>query len=152
MDTQEATKLLALIKLAYPSAYKGVDKPSALATVNMWAMSFREVPYPVMEQAFDGLRMVLKFPPTVAEMAEQLRKMHYEADQIAQMQRFIGNPEKERTYRAIAAATAEFKDWPKMSAFCHTISALTGGDYDAGTSGDRLDRANRLPQLDAGRS
>ena len=151
MNTQEATKLLALIKVAYPNSYKGMDNASLMATVNMWAMSFPKVPYPIMEQAFNGLRMQLKFPPTVAEMAEQLRKLHFEADEIANVQRFMGNREAENRYRAVAAATAGFKDWPNVSAFGHGTPALTGGDYYAGASGDRLDRGYGLPQLDAGR-
>ena len=72
MDNYEATKLLAMVKVAYPNSYKGMDNDSLMATVNMWAMSFPDVPYPIMEQAFNSLRMKLNFPPTVAEMAEEI--------------------------------------------------------------------------------
>lgn len=151
MNAQEATKLLALIKVAYPNSYKGMDNTSLMATVNMWAMSFPGIPYSIMEQAFNNLRMILKFPPTVADMAEQLRKLHYEADSIADVQRLLGNFEEERKLRAVSAATKDFKDWPKVAMTGQGIPELIGGDYNAGTSGDRLDRADRLPQLDAGR-
>ena len=72
MNKPEATKLLALIKIAYPAAYRDMDEASKKATVNMWQMSFPDVPYPIMEQAFNHFRMVSKFPPTVAEMVEEL--------------------------------------------------------------------------------
>ena len=41
----------------------------------MWQMSFPDVPYPIMEQAFNHFRMASKFPPTVAEMVEELKKV-----------------------------------------------------------------------------
>ena len=40
MNKQEAIQLLALIKVAYPEAYRDMDEASKKATVNMWAMSF----------------------------------------------------------------------------------------------------------------
>ena len=83
MDKGEAAKLLSLIKLSYPTAYRDIDRETANATVNMWQMSFPDVPYPIMEQAFNHFRMVSKFPPTVAEMVEEGE--HY--DYLAKLSR-----------------------------------------------------------------
>lgn len=149
MDNLEATKLLALIKVAYPNAYKDMDHASLTATVNMWAMSFPDVPYPIMEQAFNSLRMKLKFPPTVAEMAEQIRVLYHEALHMADIQKQIENRAKADRYYAIADSISRFKDWPSMD-FTYGMQTLTGGDDNAGTPGNRLDRAHRLPQLYAG--
>ena len=79
MNRQEAIKFLALIKVAYPTAYKDMDKESKLATVNMWQTTFPEIPLRIMEFAFDHFRRVSKFPPTVAEMYEELRHVYYRA-------------------------------------------------------------------------
>ena len=149
MDNLEATKLLALIKVAYPNSYKGMDNASLTATVNMWAMSFPDVPYPIMEQAFNTLRMQLKFPPTVADMAEQIRVLYYDALHMADIQRQLDNREGANRYHAIADRISRFKNWPSMD---HTygMSKLIGGDSYVGTPGNRLDRADRIPQLDAG--
>ena len=149
MNTLEATRLLALIKLAYPNSYKGMDNDSAMATVNMWESSFRDVPYQVMEQAFNTLRMQLKFPPTVADMAEQIRMLYYETEQLGDLQRHIGNHEGARRYYALSQSISRFKNWPNMENNFGS-QLLIGGDNDAGTSGNRLDRAHWLPQLDAG--
>lgn len=149
MNSYESMQLLALIKLAYPNSYRDLDKKGAAATANMWERSFAEVPYSLMEQAFDTLRMKLKFPPTVAEMAEQLRAMHYEACEIAQIHRTLGNRETERRFIAVAKATEGYKDWPKIDSFGHGNYAMIGGDQ-TGTSGNWLDRADRVPFLDAG--
>ena len=83
MNKQEAVKLLALIKIAYPTAYRDMDDESKKATVNMWQMSFPDVPYPIMEQAFNHFRMVSKFPPTVADIVEALRHIYYHATEGA---------------------------------------------------------------------
>lgn len=77
LTREESIKLLALIKVAYPTAYKDMDKDSKLATVNMWQMSFPTVPYIIMEMAFERFRRKSKFPPTVAEMVEELRDLYY---------------------------------------------------------------------------
>ena len=79
MDRKEAIKFLALIKVAYPTAYKDMDHESKLATINMWQTTFPEIPLRIMEFAFDHFRRVSKFPPTVAEMYEELRGVYYRA-------------------------------------------------------------------------
>jgi hypothetical protein len=79
MTREEAIKFLALIKVAYPTAYKDMDKENKLATVNMWQSTFPQIPLRIMEFAFDHFRRVSKFPPTVAEMYEELRHVYYRA-------------------------------------------------------------------------
>ena len=149
MDNFEATKLLAMVKIAYPNSYKGMDSDSLNATVNMWAMSFPDVPYWIMEQAFNSLRMRLKFPPTVAEMAEEIRVLHYEAASQGDLMRQIGNQEAARRYYALSDSISRFKNWPNMEPH-YGAATMIGGETNAGTSGNRLDRAHGLPQLDAG--
>lgn len=149
MDKYEATCLLALVKLAYPNSYRDLDKRGVDATANMWAMSFPDVPYPIMEQAFNSLRMKLKFPPTVAEMAEEISHLYYETVQMGDVQRQIGNHEAARRYYALSDSISRFKNWPCIETPNGAIM-LIGGDNYAGTSGHFLDRANGIPQLDAG--
>ena len=110
MNKQEAVKLLALIKIAYPTAYRDMDDASKKATVNMWQMSFPEVPYPIMEQAFNHFRMVSKFPPTVAEMVEELRSIYFKAVEGALVHKSFGNEEMVNQFREIMAYTSQYKD------------------------------------------
>ena len=79
MNREESIKLLALIKVAYPTAYKDMDNVSKQATVNMWKTTFSQTPYAIMEMAFNRFRMASKFPPTVAEMCEELKHLHWQA-------------------------------------------------------------------------
>lgn len=130
MNKQEATKLLALIKIAYPTAYRDMDEASKKATVNMWQMSFPDVPYPIMEQAFNHFRMVSKFPPTVAEMVEELRNVYNQAVEGALLQKGLGNQEMVDKYRLVMACTAKYKDTDNLGGLnISTIPQLGGGDY-----------------------
>ena len=79
MTLEESIKLLALIKLAYPNSYKDIDKDTQLATVNMWHRNFDIVPFGIMELALDHFVKASKFPPTIADICEELRSIHYEA-------------------------------------------------------------------------
>lgn len=148
MNKQEATQLLALIKVAYPTAYRDMDQASKQATVNMWAGSFPDVPYPIMEQAFNHFRMVSKFPPTVAEMVEELRQIHFHATECALVQKTLGNDEEVDKYRAIMAATYRYKDNSNLGLQLSSIPMIGGESY-AGTPGNRLDREDRLSLMDA---
>lgn len=153
MNSQEATQLLALIKLSYPNAYRDMDDISKKATVKMWANSFPDVPYPIMEQALNHFRMVSKFPPTVAEMVDEIKSIHYQATEYALISKSFGNEEAVKRYRAIMDCTARYKDMDNFWARLQDGSLpnmIIGGDYNAGTPGNRLDSTDRLPLLDAG--
>ena len=107
MTRQDAIKLLALIKVAYPSSFKDMDKESKLATVAMWQTSFPDVPYIIMEMAFNNFRMVSKFAPTVADMCDELKHLYYMALE-EQLNMFGGNDtHKMATY--IANNTKRFQ-------------------------------------------
>ena len=79
MNREEATKFLAIIKVAYPSTYKDIDKDTAIATVNMWQATFEQVPLVIMEMAFDNYRKSSKFAPTPADIIEELKSLYYVA-------------------------------------------------------------------------
>ena len=154
MNKQETTQLLALIKVAYPTAYRDMDVATKKATVNMWASSFPDVPYPIMEQAFNHFRMTSKFPPTVAEMVDELKQIHYQATECALVHKSFGDEEMVRQYRAIMAYTARFKNGTQLGLQMSNLpSLLSGGEIDVQritAPGDRLDREDRLSFVDAG--
>lgn len=152
MNKKETVKLLALIKVAYPTAYRDMDQESKQATINMWYMSFPDVPYPIMEQAFNHFRMVSKFPPTVAEMVTELRGIYFQATECALLQKALDNEEGARQYRAIMKFTERYKDDSRLGGLNigGLQGLLKGGEYDAGASRNRLDREDRLPFLAAG--
>lgn len=151
MNKQESTKLLALIKIAYPTAYRDMDEASKKATVNMWHMSFSDVPYAIMEQAFNHFRMVSKFPPTVAEMVEELKNINAQATEGALLQKCIGDKETMDRYMWVMAQTSRFKDPINLGCLnVDRLPRLSGGEDYVGASGNRLDREDRLSLMDAG--
>ena len=152
MTKQEAAKLLSLIKLSYPTAYRDIDKETANATVMMWASSFPDVPYGIMEQAFNHFRMVSKFPPTVAEMVEELKHIHYQATELALINKSFGNEAEVRQFQAIMEVTSRYKNldnfWGRLQN-CNLLGGVTDAQR-LGASGDRMGNENRLPFLEAG--
>lgn len=155
MNKQETVQLLALIKVAYPTAYRDMDEATKKATVNMWAGSFPDVPYPIMEQAFNHYRMQSKFPPTVAEMVLELKNIHYHAIECAVIQKTMGNDEEVRKLQAIMQITLPYKDSSTLGLQLGRLpNLLTGGESDVqnlGTPGGHLRIEDGLPLVDAGR-
>lgn len=150
MDKKEAAKLLALIKLSYPTAYRDIDLETANATVQMWQMSFPTVPYPIMEQAFNHFRMVSKFPPTVAEMVEELKHIHHQATDGALIASTIGDRAQVEQYQLVMRITSPYTKPEELGGLrLDRLPALNGGGDDVGTSRNRLDRAYRVSELDA---
>ena len=149
MNKQEAAKLLSLVKLSYPSAYRDIDAATANATVTMWAMTFSGVPYALMERAFDSHRLASKYPPTVAEMAAQLKKLYYRAEDMMLLHKSLGNEQMVQRYLQVMSCTAQFQrveDAPLLAGK-ETAYVKMGS---SGASGDCLGLADGLPQLDAG--
>lgn len=141
MNNQEAAKLLSIIKLSYPNAYKDIDKVTANATVNMWQMSFPDVPYPIMEQAFNHFRMVSKFPPTVAEMVQELKGIYLQALECALIHKGLGNDEMVTKYREVMACTERYKDDSHLGGLnINTLPRLGGGEHVGlpGSPGDNM--------------
>lgn len=153
MNRKDAAKLLTLIKLSYPASYRDMDDEWKVATINMWAGSFPDVPYPIMEQGFNHYRLTHKFPPTVAEMVEEMRRIYFEAEECALIHKGLGNMEYVAEYKVIMDYTARYKDDKYLGQLNmgSLQGLLNGGGGDAGASRNWLDRENRLPFLDAGR-
>lgn len=110
MTRQETAKLLSLIKLSYPTAYRNIDGDAATAIVNMWQMTFRDLPYPIAEQAYDHYRMYNKYPPTIANMVDEIRHIYYTAQECAAAQRLLGNMDLQRQYTLVMDYTRQFLD------------------------------------------
>ena len=129
MNKQEAVKLLALIKVAYPTAYRDMDDASKMATVNMWQMSFPDVPFIIMERAFNHFRMVSKFPPTVAEMVEELKGVYYEALESANISRNLGDKERVSCFQEIMSYTSKYAKGQVGRDIDGLLPMLNGGGY-----------------------
>lgn len=99
MTKEEALKLLELIRLAYPYAYRDLDEYHKLATVRMWLSSFPGTPYPLIEECFNRYRMENRYAPTVADINHELRAIRTEAETAMYLHRQLGNRELEAHFR-----------------------------------------------------
>ncbi|MBE6591423.1 MAG: hypothetical protein E7646_05225 [Ruminococcaceae bacterium] len=79
MNREETVKLLMLIKLAYPFAYKDFDKEAKLLCVELWQRVFKKTPFSLVRLALENFIRASKNPPTLAEICEELDKIHCEA-------------------------------------------------------------------------
>lgn len=140
MNREESIKLLALIKVAYPTAYKDMDTASKQATVNMWQTTFKDTPYPIMEMAFNRFRMASKFPPTVAEMCEELRHLYWQATEDAVVAASLGQKDRIGTYEWIMMQTSRYRNESYMDDFMNSsvskLEAKYGPNLIEGGIGD----------------
>ena len=115
MTREEAAKFLAIVKVAYPTSYKDMDKTMAEATVNMWHSTFPDVPYLIMEMAFDKYRKANKFAPTVADIYECLSCIYNKAFMDLLMARNMNDDELREKALYVMHATERYEHAPSAS-------------------------------------
>lgn len=79
MTKQEAIKILAVLKAAYPNSYKGLTKEEANGIVGIWATQFVSTPYILVSIAINKIISTNTFPPTINEVKEKIRSLYSEA-------------------------------------------------------------------------
>lgn len=76
MTFKESTQILALLSANYPHFYKKLSKSDTNAVINTWQMSFADVPAAIVFKAIKRCFLSCKYPPTIADANEQIRKMY----------------------------------------------------------------------------
>ena len=80
--------------------------------------------------------MTHKFPPTVAEMVEELRHIYHTATECALVNKSLGNMAAVEHYKAIMAVTARYKNDDVGGLNLGGLQGLlNGGDRYAGLPG-----------------
>lgn len=72
MTRQEALTVMAMLKTAYPTFYKDLNKEELNAAVNLWATMFSEESIQAVTEAIKALMCTLKYPPTIADVKEKI--------------------------------------------------------------------------------
>lgn len=80
MTKDEAIKILAILKAAYPNAYKGMTREEATGTIGVWAIQFAKIPYFIVSLAVNRAIGQSSFSPSIYEVKEQLKKLYREAE------------------------------------------------------------------------
>lgn len=132
MTKKEALQILAILKAAYPSSYNNMTKEEASGTVAIWSMQFADMPVDIVMMAIHKLISTSKFPPSVAEVKDKIKSIHWEAyDMITVNREYL--PEKNvRRFEWIYEATKEYKFGtmyePKLNTMLSNDPKLLGGE------------------------
>lgn len=131
MTKKEALQILAILKAAYPSSYNGMTKEEATGTVTVWCMQFADIPADVVMMSVHKLISTCKFPPSISEIKDNIRTIHWEAYEIlldhSQIP-FLSEKEK-ALFQRIYEATRDYKyakyTEPKLSQMLLSINGET---------------------------
>lgn len=82
MNREETTKILALLKAAYPNSYKNMSQQEALGTVAVWHMQFADIPPEIVLMAVQKCISGSAFPPSISEVKKKLGALCWEAYDI----------------------------------------------------------------------
>ena len=74
MTREETIQILAVLKAAYPHAYRDMTRTDAEAMITLWQTQFEAEPYPVISAAVNALisTRTVGYSPTVGEVREKL--------------------------------------------------------------------------------
>ena len=77
MTREDAARTLAILKAAYPHAFKGMTRPDADAMLNLWTVQFQTDPPEIVNAAVNALiaTRTAGYSPTVGEVKEQIVKL-----------------------------------------------------------------------------
>lgn len=82
MTLEEANKLLGIAKANYSSAFRSMTQQDKVMLVHSWAFALQDIPGNIVLVAFMQLLTVSKWLPTVAEIRERARGLHYETMEL----------------------------------------------------------------------
>ena len=78
MTKEDALKVLAILKAAYPNSYRNITREDASATATVWASQFAQMPARVVMIAVNKWISTNPFPPSINEVKEKIRGLYWE--------------------------------------------------------------------------
>lgn len=75
MNRKETTKILSVLKAAYPNSYKDLTDGDINSTITLWETMFADKPYEVVAAALKSLIATSKWTPTIAEINEKINAL-----------------------------------------------------------------------------
>lgn len=76
MNIKEAAQILTILSATYPNYYRKLSVDEKTITMNMWQKQFANVPAVIVIEALQMAIANCKFPPTIAEVNEQIHKIY----------------------------------------------------------------------------
>lgn len=79
MNRTESAQILTILAANYPHFYKNLTPNETQAVINTWAEMFEDVPAVIVLEAVKNCISLLKFPPTIADVNDQMSGMYLTA-------------------------------------------------------------------------
>ena len=82
MTREETTKILAILKAAYPNSYKNMSQKEAMGTVAVWHMQFADMPPDIVMMAVQKCISTSTFTPSISEVKKKISSICWEAQEL----------------------------------------------------------------------
>lgn len=79
MTESDTKKVLAMLKAAYPNAFKTMTREEAFGMIHVWQMQFSALSPELVILAVNRLVSKSTFPPTIAEVKSELHDVYMDA-------------------------------------------------------------------------
>ena len=73
MTREEATTVLAILKVAFPASYSNMSRGDMMKTIDLWEEMFAGDDVNIVKYALHKIISTAKFPPTIGEVKETMR-------------------------------------------------------------------------------
>jgi len=94
MTREETTKILAILKAAYPHSYKNMTQKEAMGTVAVWHMQFADMPPDIVMMAVQKCISTSTFTPSISEVKKKISALCWEAQELMNDAELLGLPEQ----------------------------------------------------------
>ena len=124
MTRDETTKILAVLKAAYPNSYKNMTQKEALGTVAVWHMQFADMPPEIVLMAVQKCISTSTFTPSISEVKKKIGSICWEAyDMITDTGMHLLSPDEVKKAEYIYQKTRDYKyDTPQEPTLYQMIS------------------------------
>lgn len=128
MTREEAIKILAILKAAYPNSYRNMSKDEANGTVMVWQTQFANIPAEMVFIAVNKLISKSPFPPAISEVKDKIRGLYWEVWGILEQHRQHPSlsPKEEATYKRMFEICESMRNEAKQEP--SLLELTTGGN------------------------
>lgn len=128
MTATESLAILAILKAAYPNAYKNVTDEDAASISAIWGAQFAEIPAKIVLIAVNKWIAANPFPPAISELKRKIESLHLEAWEALQSNRICKNlsPEQIAELKQIQDVTARLRSRATLEPSLLEITAQAG--------------------------
>lgn len=116
MTREDAIKILAILKAAYPNSYRNMTKDEANGTVMVWQTQFANIPPEMVMVAVNKLISTSPFPPAICEVKDRIRSLYWELWEVLDQHRQYKNlsPNQEALYLKMFAICESMRNKEKQ--------------------------------------